>query len=246
TAGDRLMHMCYAFEFLSGPRLTAQRAAEVLRRFDQAAPDGWACWAFSNHDVARHASRWELTENQKRLLAILLLSLKGSVCLYQGEELGLPEAEVEFADLQDPYGKRFWPEFKGRDGCRTPMPWESNRLNAGFSDGKPWLPTSPDHHALAVDAQEGDEDALLAHYRRVIRLRSQHPALADGDLTDLRVDGEVLSFVRSDGQDEILCAFNMGDAPVPLRPSPGDWTAVMGDLDHLAPWAATLLSRRRT
>ena len=88
-----------------------------------AAADGWACWAFSNHDVERHATRWSLDAAQLRVYLALLLSLRGSVCLYQGEELGLTEAYVPYEDLQDPYGKRFWPKFRGRDGCRTPMVW---------------------------------------------------------------------------------------------------------------------------
>ena len=116
TSGRRV-HMCYAFEFLSGfEPPSGTRIAEVLRRFEAGAPEGWACWAFSNHDVERHASRWKLTEAQIRLYLAILLTLRGSVCLYQGEEIGLPEAYVPFEDLRDPYGIRFWPKFRGRDG----------------------------------------------------------------------------------------------------------------------------------
>ncbi len=96
-----------------------------MEEVDEVAADGWACWAFSNHDVIRHASRWDLTPAAQRMFATLIMCLRGSVCIYQGEELGLPEADVAFEDLQDPYGIEFWPEFKGRDGCRTPMVWDS-------------------------------------------------------------------------------------------------------------------------
>ena len=95
----------------------------------------------------------------------LLVSLRGSICLYEGEELGLPEAEIAFEDLRDPYGIRFWPAFKGRDGCRTPMPWEASAPNAGFTTGKPWLPVPEAHRDRAVDMQQGDA-SVLAHYRR--------------------------------------------------------------------------------
>ena len=136
TRGDDLMQMCYAFEFLSPDAPSGRRVAQVLRRFAQVASDGWACWAFSNHDVERHATRWHMDAAQLRVYLALMLSLRGSVCLYQGEELGLTEAYVPFEELQDPYGKRFWPKFRGRDGCRTPMPWLSDNLYAGFSRGE--------------------------------------------------------------------------------------------------------------
>jgi hypothetical protein len=86
--------------------------------------------------------------------------LRGSVCLYQGEELGLTEAYVAYEDLQDPYGIRFWPNYKGRDGCRTPIPWISDNQNGGFSDAKPWLPMAVEHLHRAVgidlDIEEGE------------------------------------------------------------------------------------------
>jgi glycosidase len=98
----------------------------TLERFNTVVGDGWPCWALSNHDCERSASRWGGTPPNPRLLrlaAAFQASLRGTVCLYQGEELGLPEAQLAFEDLQDPYGITMWPEFKGRDGCRTPMPW---------------------------------------------------------------------------------------------------------------------------
>ncbi|MEP1933707.1 MAG: alpha-amylase family glycosyl hydrolase, partial [Roseibium sp.] len=117
TAGNERAHMCYAFEFLAKEPLTAERVRDQFQRFYRVAADGWACWAFSNHDVIRHSTRWSLSEDAQRCYATLLVCLRGSACIYQGEELGLAEADVAFDDLQDPYGIEFWPEFKGRDGC---------------------------------------------------------------------------------------------------------------------------------
>ncbi len=95
----------------------------------------------------------------------MLLSMRGSVCLYQGEELGLDEAELQFEQLVDPCGIRFWPEFKGRDGCRTPMPRHDQDQHGGFSREQPWLP--PDRHLpLSVAAQEPEPDSMLNIYRR--------------------------------------------------------------------------------
>ena len=145
----------------------------------------------SNHDCKRIATRWGGANPPAGLLRMtpaLQLSLRGASCIYQGDELGLPEAEVKFEDLQDPYGITMWPEFKGRDGCRTPMPWDSTQPDLGFgapgSKHKPWLPVAESHRALAVDRQVADTGrreeirALLAKITswggcRVIVARSQ-------------------------------------------------------------------------
>ncbi|MCL6283539.1 alpha-glucosidase family protein [Ruegeria sp. 2012CJ41-6] len=223
TEGEARMHMCYAFEFLEGRRATAERIVEVFRDLEAAAPDGWPCWAFSNHDVQRHASRWGLSDEALRCYTTLMMCLRGSVCLYQGEELGLPEADVAFEDLQDPYGIEFWPEFKGRDGCRTPMAWQTQAENAGFGSGKSWLPVSPVHAEAAVDRQEQDPDAMLHHYRQAIALRGAHTALQTGAQSDLRTDGDVLSFTRSDATETLFCAFNLGGDAVEVTLPNGLW-----------------------
>ena len=214
TSGGDKMHMCYAFEFLANEPLSAERVARVITDFQTAAPEGWACWAFSNHDVVRHASRWQKAAGGRdddrylRLLSGVLLSLRGSACLYQGEELGLTEAEIAFEDLRDPYGIQFWPDFKGRDGCRTPMVWESDKPSGGFSVGQPWLPVPPEHRHHAVDAQDHVNASMLNHYRHLLAFRRQHAALAKGDMVILSTDDNVLQFTRSLGNETIYCAFN--------------------------------------
>ena len=100
-----------------------------------------------------------------------LLSLQGNICIYQGEELGLPETNINYGDLQDPFGKVFWPDFKGRDGCRTPMPWNSMKKNYGFSQNKPWLPTNEDYKNLSVDLQEKDSESMLNFTKKMIKKR---------------------------------------------------------------------------
>ena len=213
TSGGDKMHMCYAFEFLAPDPLTPAFVAETQHALEKAAPEGWVCWAFSNHDVMRHISRWggAVTDHEAhaKLLASLLMSLRGSVCIYQGEELALPEAELAYEDLQDPYGIQFWPDFKGRDGCRTPMVWDSGQPSGGFSDGKPWLPVPPAHLERAVDVQEGDAASVLAHYRRFLAFRKQHAALVKGEIAFQSAEGAILSFVRTHGNEKVFCAFNM-------------------------------------
>jgi len=148
-------------------------------------------------------------------LSITLLSvLRGSICLYQGEELGLTEAELSFEDLRDPYGIRFWPAFKGRDGCRTPMVWDANEPHAGFTTGsKTWLPVPSNHANRAVDAQEGVSGSVLEHYRAALAFRKAHPPLIDGDMTFLDTNQDLLAFVREKGGEKLLFVFNLTRKP---------------------------------
>ncbi|MEO5757261.1 MAG: alpha-glucosidase C-terminal domain-containing protein, partial [Mesorhizobium sp.] len=130
------------------------------------------------------------------------------------EELGLPEAEIAFEDLRDPYGIRFWPGFKGRDGCRTPMVWEAGADNAGFSSGKPWLPVPDGHRSRATDIQNGEAASVLASYRATLALRKQHPALVSGSIRFLDAEGDVLAFVREVDGERLLLVFNFAEEPV--------------------------------
>ena len=228
TAGDDLLHSCYAFDLLSGERITAQRVYDVLNRFLATAPESWATWTCSNHDVVRHATRWGLSAAALRAVATLLMCLRGSVCLFQGEELGLTEAQVAREDIRDPYGIRFWPRFPGRDGCRTPMVWENDSAHAGFSDTTPWLPVSPVHLPLAAAAQEQDPDSLLHHYRRVIALRNEWTELRHGELQHLRADRQILSFQRTRCGKRLFCAFNLDDGAQEIALPDGKWSPVFG------------------
>ncbi len=214
TSGGDKLHMCYTFDFL-GPTFSARCFREKVEAFEAVVKDGWACWAFSNHDVIRHVSRWGGTHDRDRLarLAIaILLSLRGSISLYEGEELGLGEAKLDFEDLVDPYGITFWPEFKGRDGCRTPMVWDASAANGGFSTAKPWLPVPDEHLPMAVGAENGDDTSVLAHYRRCLAFRRNHKALKTGTIRFLDAPDDVLAFVRTGDGEAIVCLFNLGKA----------------------------------
>ena len=245
TSGGDTLHMAYSFDLL-----TAQCSPAYIRSTIEAIEgelgDGWPCWSVGNHDVVRVMSRWahegEATPERGRLLMSLLLSLRGSVCLYQGEELGLPEAELAFEDLVDPYGITFWPEFKGRDGCRTPMPWVRDGVHAGFSSQQPWLPLDERHRALAVDVQEDDSASMLNSYRRFLAWRQEQPLLIDGDIQVRYHDDDLLVFERRLGEQAWLCLFNLGDRerrydlPLmvePLEGVPSSTAEFLGSWVHL-------------
>jgi len=195
----------------------------VLERYMRIVTEGWACWAYSNHDVVRHKSRWNLGDGAYRVYAALLMSLRGSVCLYQGEELGLTEAYVPYEDLQDPYGKRFWPKFKGRDGCRTPMPWIADNASGGFTDGHPWLPVAVEHLRGAVSEQERDDRSVLQFYRAMIAFRKAHSPLQKGEMEILHAEPGRIDFIRRHDGVEVFCAFNLSGAAQALNLPEGEW-----------------------
>jgi alpha-glucosidase len=212
TSDNDKLHMCYTFDLLS-PEFSATHIRRCVEAVETRAANGWICWAFSNHDVMRHVSRFSQEGDDQvriaKLALTLISSLRGSVCVYQGEELGLTEADLAFEDLQDPYGIRFWPSFKGRDGCRTPMVWQSDVPYAGFSTHKPWLPVSPDHVARAVNIQQGVESSVLTHYRHVLAFRKAHGAMLDGDFKFISTNQDLLAFTRTKGDETLLFVFNL-------------------------------------
>ena len=209
------LHTAYSFAFLWADDITPASVRAVLEGWMNA--DAWPSWSFSNHDVARVASRFgaEARPLRAKTLLALLLSLRGTIFLYQGEELGLPQADVPFERMRDPEGIAFYPEGLGRDGCRTPMPWTSAPPHGGFSEEEPWLPVDPRHLALSVEAQGSDRDSVLAFAQRMIRLRRNEPALTSGGIAfeeaDEAPDG-LCVFRRTHGTETLLCVFDLGGA----------------------------------
>ena len=229
TAGEGALHTAYSFAFL-GARPDAAAVARQLAPWDSAS--GWPSWAFSNHDAPRVASRWgqgaagrfafgggdaaaASTGAGPLTWMALLMALRGTVFLYQGEELGLPQADVPFERMQDPYGLAHWPLVPGRDGCRTPMPWARHAPHAGFSTAEPWLPVDPAQAALAVDAQLASPASMLQHTRALIALRQAEAALRSGASQVLAAEGDVLWLQRGEGASAVQAIFNLGVEPAP-------------------------------
>lgn len=218
TAGDERLHMAYSFELLTADN-TAAYIRETVQSLETNLNDGWPCWAIGNHDVTRVLSRWggeDASPQKAKLYNAILGCLRGSICSYQGEELGLLEADVPFELLQDPYGITFWPTFKGRDGCRTPMPWKSQAEHGGFTDGKPWLPVSAQHLANAVDVQDAAKDSVLNHYRQFFNWRKQQQVIREGDIRFVNIHEDVLTFERMTEQKQMFFAFNLTDNAITL------------------------------
>lgn len=213
----------YTFDLLKAePTPAAFR--QVVEDVEQHIGNGWPCYSLGNHDVPRPDAG--LADLQP-LMTALLCCLRGTVCLYQGEELGLTEADIAFEDLQDPFGIAFYPTFKGRDGCRTPIPWAGGTPFADFSESKPWLPIPDQHRLRAVDVQESDPNSVLQRTRTFLAWRRTQPVLQRGNIRFLDAPDPILGFERSWHDQHLLCLFNLGHVaetfkpPCPITPIKG-------------------------
>lgn len=236
TEGRERLHTAYSFIFLEADRLTPALVRRALGEW--LSEIAWPSWSFSNHDVMRALSRFggqHPEPDLARMLLMLLCCLRGTVFIYQGEELGLPQADVPFEKLRDPEAIRFWPENLGRDGSRSPMPWKSRSRNAGFSTAEPWLPVDPRHEAMAVDYQELMPDSVLNFCRRLLHARTELPVLRTGSLDFLSAPDDVLLFERRDADQRAVCAVNLSAQPVQvelppeIRPETVIATTAVGD-----------------
>lgn len=221
TQGDTCLTSAYSFDFLYAQSLSPGRVARSLGQWTGAPGEGWPSWAFSNHDAPRAVTRWAAPQDRETaasMLHLLLLALRGNPFIYQGEELGLPQAHVPFEHLKDPEAIANWPRTLGRDGARTPIPWSANEPNAGFSEGTPWLPTDPAHAGLAIDTQQDDPGSSLNRFRSLVRLRRRLPALRLGTMRFLDAPGNILAFERQHGGETVTCVYNSGEADARFSP----------------------------
>ena len=188
-----------------------------------------AVWTVSNHDVSRPVSRYgggAAGLARARAMALVVLALPGTTYLYNGEELGLPDAELPDEALQDPVWERSGRTRRGRDAARVPLPWEGEAPGHGFTTGTPWLPVPEEYAALTAAAQLEDPDSTLSLYRRAIELRSTHDAFAGADVEWFGAPAGCFAFRRTGTT--LVCALNASDRPVPLPP--GDVLLTSGPL----------------
>jgi alpha-glucosidase len=246
------LHSGYTFVMLLARKLEAGFVTDHYATLADY-PGHWPTISFSNHDVPRTVSRFggeAASPELAKMLFALLVSLKGTTLIYQGEELGLPQAQLRRDQLRDPVGDLYWPYDGGRDGCRTPMPWTTG-ANMGFTEGEPWLPLAAEHRGLSVEEQGEDPDSALAFSRAMIALRRSTAALRVGDITFLETADPVVAFVRRCGREAVLCAFNVSGQPqvlddpalqgaelLPLRTGEAE---LRGDSVGLSPCAACFL-----
>lgn len=226
TADNELLHTAYSFDLMGhkGSMPDASLFIDTLRAQMNEPGESWPSWAFSNHDVVRAPSRWSGSDYGhdpalSKLLPVLLCSLRGTAFLYQGDELGLPEADIPYEKLCDPWGLYLWPKWQGRDGCRTPMPWRATRPNAGFSKAQStWLPIPESHLPLSVESQVHDKTSTLHAVRDFLYWRKDQSALKTGDINFLESAPQILRFERNSEEEKIICTFNLSNEPQEIPP----------------------------
>jgi alpha-glucosidase len=208
------VHLPFNFQLFDAP-WEAEVLAKIIGDYEAALPaGGWPNWVLGSHDAPRIAGR--LGEAQARVAAMLLLTLRGTPTLYQGDELGIGRVDIPLDRVRDPQDLRQPGLGLGRDGARTPMAWDASP-QAGFSSAEPWLPLHHDWPTRNVASQERDDGSMLNLYRRLLELRRRHPALATGDFVLLPSEPDVLQYERRAGGERLLVALNLGSTPRRIR-----------------------------
>ncbi|MCW1383466.1 alpha-amylase family glycosyl hydrolase [Novosphingobium sp. KCTC 2891] len=213
TAGNTHLNSAYGFDFLYADAITPAFVEKALARWPDTPGLGWPSWAFENHDAPRAVSRWSKPEHAERFVrmkAVLFASLRGNIIVYQGEELGLSQVEIPFELLQDPEAIANWPLTLSRDGARTPLPWQVQHEQGGFTTATPWLPVGAENLSRAVDRQETDPASLLNLTRLLLRLRKDSSALRLGSFTVLHAGETVLALRREHEGRQVIGVINMG------------------------------------
>lgn len=209
--GDKALHAAFEFSFLRSPYRASTFNKRISRWENILEQKGWPNYVLNNHDVVRSASRYTRSEDDQRLkvLATLLLTLRGTPFMYYGEEIGMRDILIsKKSDVLDPVGRYFWPFFKGRDGCRSPMQWNSE-LNAGFSTARTWLPVHPNHKWRNVESQEQDGNSLLNFYKQLLKMRRANESLQRGMYLPLTYEPKrLLAYLRQTSEQSSLVALN--------------------------------------
>ena len=201
-------HLPFNFQLIHAV-WTAAEIARLVTEYEAALPPGgWPNWVLGNHDQPRIAAR--VGPAQARVAAMLLLTLRGTPTLYYGDEIGLARVPIAPEAMQDPWEKNEPGLGLSRDPSRTPFQWDDSP-NAGFTDGRPWLPLDPEFSTRNVQALRDDPTSILNLHRGLIELRRRHPALSIGAFRLLGVQGDAIVYEREWAGEIILVCLNLGN-----------------------------------
>ena len=205
------VHLPFNFQLIELP-WHACAIADAVDRYEALLPShGWPNWVLGNHDKPRIASR--IGDEQARVAAMLLLTLRGTPTLYYGDEIGMRDVPIPPECVQDPFEKNVPGMGLGRDPQRTPMQWTAE-TNAGFTSAKPWLPIAEDYRQMNVEAESADPKSMLTFYRRLIQLRREQPALQIGSYAQVPMDGDLFAYRRRlDDNPQFLTILNFDHEP---------------------------------
>jgi alpha-glucosidase len=228
--GENALHAAFDFDFLHQP-FRARNFLQAIQNWEDAlGKEKHPNFVLNNHDNPRTATRYRFSESdvQGKLAMLLLCTLRGTPYLYYGEEIGMRDIQLSRSEILDPPGKKFYPFYKGRDGCRSPMQWDA-QVNAGFSSARPWLPVHPNYINRNVEKQLADPDSLLNFYRKILAYRKHTPAFARGEWhPHLLENRNLLAYRRTYQQEEylVILNFSSGTTSVSL-PVEQKFTAVI-------------------
>jgi alpha-glucosidase len=196
----------FNFHLMSTP-WTPTAVAALIQAYERALPKGgWPNWVLGNHDRSRVASR--LGCEQARVAAMLLLTLRGTPTIYQGEEIGMTDVAISPEQVVDPWEKNVPGLGLGRDPVRTPLPWDASP-KGGFTSGEPWLPLGPEHDRVNVASEARDPQSMLSLYRALLALRRREEALVTGQWEPVAAGEQVLLYERRRGSRAVGVALNM-------------------------------------
>jgi alpha-glucosidase len=209
------LHLPLNFALLDTPWNALSLQANIDAYMNAIPESAWPDWVIGGHDKRRIATK--IGQPQARILAMLLLTLRGTPFFYAGDELGMEQVSIPADRVQDPFEKLVGGYGLSRDPQRTPMRWDTSS-GGGFTSGESWLPMGTDVADKNVEVLKKDSGSLLWLYRRLIELRHAEPTLSIGDYQPLRSRNDILLYKRARAGDEILVALNTVHQPRKL-----DW-----------------------
>jgi alpha-glucosidase len=210
------LHLPLNFALLDSPWDALSLQANLDAYVNAIPADGWPDWVIGGHDKKRIATK--IGQAQARVLAMLLLTLRGTPIFFAGDELGMEQQEVPLDRITDPFEKLVPGYDLGRDGERTPMRWHDG-VDGGFTMGPPWLPLGSGVETKNVKTLQSQPRSILHLYRCLIALRRREKAFTAGDYVPMRSRNDIFSYKRVSGASEFLVALNLVHEPRRL-----DWT----------------------
>ena len=211
--GLDMLHIAFDFSLVFAIFKSSIYYRLINKYYSYIPRQAWACFFLSNHDIGRSVKRKNFISDKykkAKLHALLLLTLKGTPFIYYGEEIGMENSKIPKHKIRDLYGKLFYPLYKGRDGARTPMQWDST-INAGFSDNEPFLPVNENYIRINVACEREDENSVFTIYKKLISLRKTYQVLQTGEIEFLNNGKKnVLAYCRYNENNKFIILLNFG------------------------------------
>jgi len=253
--GNDKLHAAFSFDFTSNDLLFPWNPAWLMKRITRhddafSSAGVWPTTVMSNHDLPRAASRYSRDEGdaQAKLAMTLLLTLRGTPFLYYGEEIAMRDISLKRSEILDPPGRKYWPIYKGRDGCRSPMQWNDGP-HAGFSATRPWLPVHPDYARRNVAAQQADPGSMFNFTKNLLNVRKETPALRRGSFLPLETPRGTLAYIRETDDQSVLVRMNFSKSQVNIAEPAAPWREIFttseGGQGALTPYEIQLFVKGR-